>query len=320
MAKAPVTIEENKKSIRPLSDKEPKISSLTERPLTTPKPFNIVPVFDNVEIIEKSTIQLNREIYSKKGFDQTVGVEFEELLKKEDTFSVTQFFKLFDSIFFDIPKIGKESHAAIINRSREYLRGFNLNDPKDTTINNLNDRIIELENELLLASQTDPEHPFFRNGSLLAEEVNGERTGKFYYMDKGFKRNVNYNPDFYRTLLKVLGYTSSDDYPSASRSILSNIPNGPNLDQSNLDQSTFIENGELFVGQNNNITTKDDTIDNLRSQVSQLNQTIENLREQLEESELVGRSNLNQNNEGNDSEGRLEDRDFGGQGKFKWSL
>lgn len=302
MGKAPVTIEAAKKPITPFVGKPPAKSpnsdryrkpttediSLSETQVTAP--------LDPVEIIDKSTIKLNREIYSRKGFNQTVGIDFEEFSKKEDTFSVTQFFQLYNALFFDIPRIGVESHNTIKRRSSEFIRGFSAdNDPKDDTIDNLNDKILELEQQLLLANQTDPEHPFFRNGSLVAESVDGQRTGKFYYMDKGYKRKVDYNATFYKTLLSVLGYPTSDDYPEASKNILSQIKTGPNLGEGNFEQSTFIENGELYVGENVNDDTKDARINSLSNEVkdlkgdiidsedkiSTLNETIETLQNNL---------------------------------------
>jgi len=294
MAKAPITIEEKKVSITPIAEKPP---------LTTPTPpvsiagKPVVQPLPPVEIINKSTIKLDREIYSKKGFNKTVGIEFEEFSKKEDTFSPEQFFQLYNSLFFNIPKFGQNSHIALVRRSKEYVGNFNINDPKDSTINSLNDKILELEQQLLLANQADPEHPFFRNGTLVSKKGSPD----YYYMDKGFKRKVLYTEDFNRVLIKVLGYNSSDYpdgpgwYPSAPGSLLSQIPSGPSLSESNFEQPTFVENGELFVGADTNTTTKDDQILNLKSQVNQLNQTIEDLREQLEESETVSINNSGNN-------------------------
>jgi len=302
MGKASVTIEAAKKPITPFAGKPPIKSPNSDRyrqPTTEETSLPESPVIaplDPVEIINKSTITLNREIYSRKGFNQTVGIEFEEFTKKEDTFSVTQFFQLYNALFFDIPRIGVESHNTIKRRSGEFIRGFTTdNDAKDSTIDNLNDKVLELEQQLLLANQTDPEHPFFRNGSLVAEEVEGERTGKFYFMDKGYKRKVAYNPTFYRTLLKVLNYETTDDYPGASKNILSQIKTGPDLSESNFEQSTFIENGELYVGENISDDTKDarinalsDEVRNLTedltdssNEISTLNETIQSLQNDL---------------------------------------
>lgn len=291
MAKAPITIEENRKPIIPLSDRgvpyttiadlassgRPQVSNFRPTP-TTP---SVSQVFDNVEIIENNTIKLDRLVYSRRGFNEIVGIEFEEFQKKEDSFTPDQFIQLYDSLFFEIPKTGKNSHDYIARKSKDYLGGFTSNDAKDSVIDSLNEKILELEQQLLTANQTDPEHPFFRNGTLVAEEVNNDRTGKFYYMDKGFKRQVDYTNSFYKTLLKVLGYETSDDYPGASRNILSQIKTGPNLGEGNFEQPTFIENGELFVGTNVTDNTKDAQINNLRNEVNSLKQQIEDLQDLL---------------------------------------
>ena len=116
MGKAPVTIEAAKKPTTPFAGNPPSKSPNSSRyskPATedaTPAETQVTAPLDPVEIINKSTITLNREIYSRKGFNQTVGVDFEEFSKKEDTFSVTQFFQLYNALFFDIPRIGAESH------------------------------------------------------------------------------------------------------------------------------------------------------------------------------------------------------------------
>ena len=288
MGKAPVTIEEAKTPKIPFSGVPPEKSPNSSRyskPATedtTPSETQVTAPLDPVEIINKSTITLNREIYSRKGFNQTVGVDFEEFSKKEDTFSVTQFFQLYNALFFDIPRIGVESHNTIKRRSSEFIRGFSAdNDPKDDTIDNLNNKVLELEQQLLLANQTDPEHPFFRNGSLVAESVDGQRTGKFYYMDKGYKRKVAYNATFYKTLLSVLGYPTSNDYPEASKNILSQIKTGPDLSEGNFEQSTFIENEELYVGENINDDTKDARINSLSDEVKDLKEDITDSEDEI---------------------------------------
>lgn len=332
MAKAPVTIEEKKVSPIPNYGK-PTVSSVrSERPSEVSRrdagplpevsrrdsrPTTLI-LNDNVQIFEKSTIKLDREVYSKKGFNENIDIEFEELTKKEDNFSPTQFFQLYDSLFFDIPKVGNNSHASLVNRSKQYMQGIDTLSPKDEIINNLNNRIIELEQELLQNNQLDPEHPFFKNGTLVAEEINGERTGKFYYMDKGFKRKVNYTNSFYKTLLKVLGYESSTDYPNATVNMLSQIKTGPNLGAGNFEQPTFIRDGEMFVGENITDDTKDAQINNLRAEVNTLNRQIEDLQDLLNEANTgpVSQDNNNENLGGAFSGGTTFGGIFGSNNTF----
>ena len=273
MGKAPVTIEEAKTPKIPFSGVPPEKSPNSSRyskPATedtTPSETQVTAPLDPVEIIDKSTITLNREIYSRKGFNQTVGVDFEEFSKKEDTFSVTQFFQLYNALFFDIPRIGAESHYTIKRRSSEFIRGFSAdNDPKDDTIDNLNNKVLELEQQLLLASQSDPQHPFFRNGTLVFKKGSPD----YYYMDKGYKRMVDHTDTFLSLLENVLGYNSNTSRTIAPNSILSQIKTGPNLSEGNFEQGTFIENGELYVGENVNDDTKDARINDLKNQLGQI--------------------------------------------------
>ena len=317
MARSKVSIEENKKPVTPFARpvkepttsprRKPQSTSGEEENLVEPNLLELVPV----DIFEKSTIKLDRQIYSRKGFNQVVGTEFEELQKKEDTFSPEQFYQLYNSLFFDIPKTGDISHANIAKRSKEYIQGVRALDPKDAIIDTLNDKVLELEQALLLANQADPEHPFFKNGSLVAEAVNGVRTGKFYYMDKGYKREVAYNNTFFGTLLNVLGYDSSNpDYPDASKTLLSQIKTGPILSEGNFEQTTSIEDGELIIGSNVTNDTKDATIAQLRSQVNDLTQRVEELQDELTDI-TNGPTNQGDNN---DDGGALNNPPvFGGQ-------
>jgi len=302
MGKPRVNIEENRKPIIPLSQ--------VNKPSVLPVTSSTLP---SVQIFDKSTIKLDRQIYSRRGFNQAVGIEFEELQKKEDTFSVDQFFQVYDALFFNIPKLGDKSHSAIKRRSNEYIRGFEQIDPKDQVINGLNERIIELENQLVLANQADPEHPFFRNGTLIGE-VDSSRV---FYMDKGFKRQIpNTNGAFWGTILRVLGYNSADKpdgprwFPTkVSTKILSQIKTGPDLVEDNFEQSTYIENGELFIGNNVTDDTKDATINNLRTQINSLNRQIEDLQD------LLSTTPLGSSVEGDDNTGGVFNNEptFGGQ-------
>ena len=224
----------------------------------------------NLVILDKSTIKLDREIYSRKFFNKTVGIEFEEFTKKEDTFSVAQFFQLYNALFFDIPRLGAESHITIRRRSNEFLRGYSVVDPRDGTIDTLNDKILKLEQQLLLANQADPEHPFFKNNTLLATGIGGTRSTTFYYMDKGYKRKVNYTPQFFTTLLQVLGYEDSNAYPAASHLQLQQIKSGPPLTEGNLEQPSYIENGELLIGVSVTDDTKDNQIQQLQDRIRQI--------------------------------------------------
>jgi hypothetical protein len=96
-------------------------------------------------------------------------------------------------------------------------------------------------------------------------------------MDKGFKRQINYNADFHRLLINTLGYNVDDYpdgpnwYPYASVKVLSNIKSGPNLDESNFDQPTFIRDGELIIGESDTGgDPRDAQIEQLRNRIREI--------------------------------------------------
>tara|TARA_R110001592_G_scaffold299728_3_gene570769 strand:- start:4359 stop:5435 length:1077 start_codon:yes stop_codon:yes gene_type:complete len=254
--------------VNPLRSK-PQVSTIKDRPT---QDLSLGASLDNVIIFEKSTIKLDRQIFSKESFNKKIDTSFEELQSKEETFSPKQFFELYNSLFFNLPKLGTTSHAQLISRSREYLKGFNIADPKDERINNLLNQISKLEQSLLQADQADPEHPFFRNGTIVSKKDSTD----YFYMDKGFKRQINYTDDFHDLLLKILGYNKDDHpngdrwYPAATSGILSSIKTGPNLSEGNFEQGSYIENGELYVGVNITDNTKDAEINRLRNRISEI--------------------------------------------------
>jgi hypothetical protein len=262
---------EGRSNPRGLPRSRPQVSTIEDRPT---QDVPLVPSLDDVDIFEKSTIKLDRQIFSKESFNKQINTSFEELQTKEETFSPKQFFELYDSIFFNIPKLGTTSHAQLISRSREYLKGFNITDPKDERINNLLDQIAELEQALLQANQADPEHPFFRNGTIVSKKDSPD----YFYMDKGFKRQINYTEDFHRLLIKVLGYNADDHpdgdrwYPYASAEMLSSIKTGPRLSEDNFEQGSYIEDGELFVGVPVDNNTKDAKIQRLEARIREIEQ------------------------------------------------
>ena len=96
-------------------------------------------------------------------------------------------------------------------------------------------------------------------------------------MDKGFKRQINYNADFHSLLINTLGYNKDDYpdgpnwYPYATVEVLSNIKSGPNLDESNFDQPTFVRDGQLFIGESDTGgDPRDAQIEQLRNRIREI--------------------------------------------------
>jgi hypothetical protein len=99
-------------------------------------------------------IKLDKQIFIKGDFEKVINTEFRQLVKTTSptTFTLTDFFQLYENIFESIPKEGDiQSHRYILNKTAEYL-GVNINETTD--IQALLDEITSLRNELLDTNKT----------------------------------------------------------------------------------------------------------------------------------------------------------------------
>jgi hypothetical protein len=102
-------------------------------------------------------VNLNRQVFDKKKFDETVDTSFTQLVTQPDpTFfdlnlaTVEDFFTLYEKFFFQIPKEGEvNSHTYLIKESSDYV-GFQTN---SEDIQALLDEIASLRQENLSIRQ-----------------------------------------------------------------------------------------------------------------------------------------------------------------------
>jgi hypothetical protein len=102
-------------------------------------------------------IRLDKGVFSKESFDRLVDRSFKSLGQTTidnaaPEFTVTDFFALYESLFYQIPKEGDlESHRYILNKTASYL-GVPIGDELD--IQALLNEITTLRNELLNSNKT----------------------------------------------------------------------------------------------------------------------------------------------------------------------
>jgi hypothetical protein len=99
-------------------------------------------------------VKLNQNIFIKGDFEKVVDTGFRQLIKitPNTTFTLDDFFELYENLFESIPKEGDlKSHRYILNKTAEYL-GININENID--IQALLDEITSLRQELLDANKT----------------------------------------------------------------------------------------------------------------------------------------------------------------------
>ena len=175
-------------------------------------------------------IKLTKTLYSAKSTQGIIDRSFSELFKTKDPINTDRFFSLYNELFYDIPKFGENSHNSIIKQSNDYIKNYS-ESPRDEEITLLNERINQLESQL---DEIIDEHPFFSNGSILAEE---KAQTVVYYMNNGVKRRImgEIEGDVFKALKASLGFpstTPNSDIPVVvvPEIILNDIDNGPRLD------------------------------------------------------------------------------------------
>lgn len=99
-------------------------------------------------------------IKSVKGintYTNVIDTQFRELIspvstEPEEPLTIEQFFSDYDTLFYDIPITGDNSHSELVQRSQQYIGGT-INDPeKDALIeeiNSLRQQIIELSQNFM---------------------------------------------------------------------------------------------------------------------------------------------------------------------------
>lgn len=99
----------------------------------------------------RKQINLVKNSFSKTQYPKVIDTEFSQLVPTEtesvatQDVSVSEFFLLYDRLFFTIPKTGNNSHETLITTSTEYI-GYN---PLTTEIEALQQEITLLRRQLL---------------------------------------------------------------------------------------------------------------------------------------------------------------------------
>ena len=228
-----------------------------------------------------ANIQLNKKLYGAKAAGSIVDKSFSELFKTKEPINLDRLFKIYNELFYDIPKLGEKSHTTFIQQSLDYIRDYI--DPKDAEIDALIDRIEILEEEL--ANDNDQEHPFFSNGSFISSDINGA----IYLMEEGRKRSIK-GWSLVQTLLTIMGkggQMQEEQFIILQPTTIEGIPSGPSIesemDLNNYDYTVPSKTQDFFA-----LQTSLNALDLTEGQLIQLR----NLLEDKEKSGVIGQENL----------------------------
>lgn len=180
-------------------------------------------------------IKLTKKVYDKQSASDLLNRSFSEMINSDNvnntnlSNNLKRLFTLYNDLFYDIPKVGKQSHTTLFKQSRDYIGNYV--DNKDTEIEALIDQIVDLEQKLSNQDQPNEEHPFYRNGTLL---VNREDHSKIYYMDNATRRQLGGGPnsELFKDLLAAIGYKGDnwkDGVTFVSPQVISKIAGGPDF-------------------------------------------------------------------------------------------
>ncbi len=102
-------------------------------------------------------IDLNKTVYNKDDYQKTIDTSFKELLPSLEieegipSITIEQFFQYYNTLFFDIPKTGDNSHNTLIQQSSEYVGNEQTNEELDALfreVTNLRQELLETQTEL----------------------------------------------------------------------------------------------------------------------------------------------------------------------------
>ena len=100
-------------------------------------------------------VELNKEVYNKGQYEKVIDTSFTQLVTTsedniiDETPTVEEFFQDYNTLFFDIPKTGENSHETLIIQSTEYIDYS----PVNEEITALTEEITSLREQLLEARQ-----------------------------------------------------------------------------------------------------------------------------------------------------------------------
>ena len=199
----------------------------------------------------ENKIKLQKKIISNKLANSIHNKSFKDLAKPPKPLDENQVKDFYKTLFYDIPKKGKNSHTSIIKESRDYLYP-QINKKLDNQVDDLIEKI-EAKNEelrdLKVGPKSNTEYP---NGSILtagAQDSQFQGMTTLYILQEGKKRELM-NEELYKTARKVLKLPGEDysELYYLSVNELNQIPDGKQISQESHFSETHISvnQGDLY--------------------------------------------------------------------------
>jgi Holliday junction resolvase RusA-like endonuclease len=125
------------------------------------------------------SFDLNKKVYGSKNSRENLDTFFKEL--DVQNYTIKEFFKLYNELFYEIPKKGFLSHNVIVERSKKYIGNYA--HPRNTDLLNL---IKQLKDALWKFYSIPDRHSIIRNNSVLSSR----ESKKLYYIQSFKAREI----------------------------------------------------------------------------------------------------------------------------------
>ena len=182
------------------------------------------------------TPKFNKEILSNQHSNELLDKDFKKLAESTSYINSSRIKDIYYDIFYEMSKVGKNSHENIINQSYNYVYSQE-NRQLDVQIKKLVEETYTKEKELTqLETPLLEEHPVYENQSLIQAGENGmgyQDMDTVWIMQEGRKRAIK-NEEVFLLLKKALGIPLGpfDGRYYVMLSELNAIPDGPDVTNS----------------------------------------------------------------------------------------
>jgi len=152
-------------------------------------------------------IELKKTVISNQKAQETQDSTFKEVILSPEKIDDANLIKIYEDLFYQIPKKGNLSHEEILVKSNDAVNPeININ--FDDEIKELNEIILEKNEELLQLELPPQQHPIFPNNTFIREGdlVNNLPIGDtVWFIQNNYKRKITANPPepFFKLLRKI---------------------------------------------------------------------------------------------------------------------
>ena len=142
-----------------------------------------------------SSYSLSKKVISNQSAQELNDGSFNEVAISEEKFDSEKINRIYNDLFYKIPKRGKKSHESILAKSTDYINP-EINERLDASIKIIDQELIQLSSTLInetVKSTTIHEHPLYKNGLILQQGANNtvsNPTSDKWYIQQGMKRKI----------------------------------------------------------------------------------------------------------------------------------